>query len=310
MPPPETKGILLLAHGTPQSIDEFPEFLKSIKRGGTVEEEVLNEVIRRYHSIGGLSPLIQISNDQTRELQRLLDAKCPNEFLVELGNKHCEPSIEKSAESLLAQNVTEITAIVLTPHYSTMGTGEYLNRVKDAIGQAPVKANLVKSWWNNDKFLELLALRVQSALLELPFENSAVIFSAHSLPTRILDIGDPYPNEHIGTASKVAEKLNLSKDRFKVAWQSAGMSGGSWLEPSLALCINDFVKEGFENIVICPDGFTSDHTEILYDLDIEAKHLADSLGAKTYRTKSLNADPAFIEVLADIAIHPASFDMA
>jgi len=217
---------------------------------------------------------------------------------VRFGSKYTQPDIEATAAALREGGFEQIIGLVLTPHFSTIGTATYHSRARAALGEdTPLTA--IDRWWDAPGFAELMAQRVNAALGTLDPEVAAktlVLFTAHSLPAKVLEAGDPYPVELSRSAEVIAEAAGL--DRFDVAWQSAGRTPEPWLGPDILAVLRELPGRGFAGVVICPIGFVADHLEVLFDVDIEAAAVAKEVGLTLVRTTSLNDDPAFLEILA------------
>ncbi|MCL6632841.1 MAG: ferrochelatase, partial [Alicyclobacillus herbarius] len=219
---------------------------------------------------------------------------------VYLGYKHTSPFIAETVERMVREGIRETVALVLAPHYSALSVETYLAEVHRAALETPLRVHEIRSWHLHPGLIQLLAERVHAARQKLRHpERAPVIFSAHSLPARILQQGDPYPKQLRETGQAVAHRLGL--ERVTYAWQSAGRTAEEWLGPDILVVLRQLAEEGCREVVVCPAGFVSDHLEVLYDIDIECRQLADSLGMRLVRTESLNDDPDFIRVLADLA---------
>lgn len=302
-------GVLVMAHGTPDSPEEIEAFYTRIRRGRPPTPELLEELTGRYEAIGGTSPLTGRTRAQVDGLSAALEAAEPGRFVVRLGTKYVSPTIEEGVAELAALGVDAIVGIVLTPHQSTMGSGEYFARAEAAAGEAGpagTALTVVPSWYRASAFVPLLADRTRAVLDALdPAARSAVavFFTAHSLPLRVVAEGDPYPDQVTETGADIARALGLDEDpsvTWGTAWQSAGRTADPWIGPDLLVEMERVAAEGATAVVVCPVGFVSDHLEVLYDLDIEALDKADALGIAFARTPSLNDDPAFLAMLADV----------
>lgn len=310
-------GVLLMAYGTPEREGDLEPYYTDIRRGRPPAPEQLADLRRRYDAIGGLSPLADRTRAQASGLQRTLDERAgAGAFHVELGLKHAAPSIEAGVEALAAHGVDEFVSLVLAPHFSALSVGQYLERAADAAGHLKVRD--ITAWWDRPALVDLLAERVRMAVREAsgaPAGNShervaasspertdlrvEVLVTAHSLPVRALSIDHPTYEEQLrATGELVAERAGVAS--WRIAWQSAGRTPEPWIGPDLLEVILALPSEGFEAVVICPAGFTSDHLEVLYDVDIEAKGVAASVGLQLSRTASLNDDPRFLDLLADL----------
>lgn len=289
-------GVLIMAHGTPASPDELAAFYTRIRRGRPPDAAQLAELEARYRAIGGVSPLAERTRTQVAAVRAELERRAPGRYAVAFGAKHTEPLIEKAAAELAAAGHARVVGLVLTPHASSMGSQEYIDRAARELGTVPFVA--IDAWYAQPALVELLASRVTDALGTVR-GRSRVVFSAHSLPARIRESGDTYPEQLAESAELVARSAGL--DEWEVAWQSAGRTPEPWLGPD----VRDVVRrlgadDRTDAVVLCPVGFVSDHLEVLYDLDVEVAHVAAEAGLEYARTASLNDDPAFIEVLADL----------
>jgi protoporphyrin/coproporphyrin ferrochelatase len=293
-----TVGVLLMAHGTPSSAAEIPPFYTRIRRGRPPTPAQLAELEGRYRSIGGVSPLAERTAAQVDAVRSALDARAPGRYIVAFGAKHTDPLIEDVALTLGSAGVERVIGLVLTPHGSSMGSQEYLERAAAALGAAPFVA--VAPWYARSEFVALQAARVQAALGTVS-GRSRVVFTAHSLPERIRETGDTYPEQLAESARLVAVAAGL--EEWIVAWQSAGRTPDPWLGPDVRDVVHDLAAEGgVDAVVVCPIGFVADHLEVLYDLDIELAGVATASGLAYARTASLNDDPRFISVLADVIV--------
>jgi len=308
-------GVLVMAHGTPGSPGEIEAFYTRIRRGRPPSPELLEELTGRYEAIGGTSPLNGRTRAQVDGLAAALEAADPGRFVVRLGTKYVHPSIEDAVDELAGLGVARIVGIVLTPHQSTLGSGEYFDRARTAAAgaQPPLGLTVIPSWHRAPAFVPLLAARTRAVLdaLDGPSRaRTAMFFTAHSLPERVVAAGDPYPDQVAETGADIARLLGLGADptvRWGTAWQSAGRTADPWIGPDLLEEMDRVAAEGATAVVVCPVGFVSDHLEVLYDLDIEAFARADSLGIAFARTPSLDDDPEFLAMLADV-VRSASDD--
>ena len=313
-PAPPPTGVLVMAHGTPDSPAGIAPFYTAIRGGRPPPRELLAELDRRYESIGGISPLAERTRAQVDGLAAALDSAAPGEFTVRFGAKHTAPSIEDAVADLAGCGVGRAVGIVLTPHRSSLGSGEYLRRAEAAATAAspPLALTPVPSWHRAEGFARLLADRTAAALSSLgPGDRArtAVFFTAHSLPERALAEDDPYPIQVHESASDVAAALALDEVpglSWGVAWQSAGRTAEPWIGPDLLTEVERVAGLGATSVVVCPVGFVSDHLEVLYDLDIEAAGVARGAGMAFARTASLNDDPRFLGLLARTVVAAAS----
>jgi protoporphyrin/coproporphyrin ferrochelatase len=295
-----TTGVLVMAYGTPSSREAVLAYYTRIRHGHPPSDEQLADLVRRYDAIGGISPLAQRTADQVSALARRLDASDPGRFDVRFGSKYEPPLIEEAAAALRDEGFDEVVGLALAPHASTMSTDQYMSRAREALGEA-VDFRAVGAWWDAPGFLELIAARVRDALNSVAperREGAEVIFSAHSLPERILASGDSYPEQLAESARRAARLAGVTN--FDVAWQSAGRTADTWLGPDILEVLRAKAAAGLRDVVSCPIGFVSDHLEVLFDIDVDAQRVAREVGLSLVRTRSLNDDPAFIEVLAHV----------
>ncbi|HEX4434768.1 MAG TPA: ferrochelatase [Acidimicrobiales bacterium] len=293
-----TTGVLLMAHGTPASTTEIAPFYTRIRRGRPPTPEQLAELEARYAAIGGVSPLAVRTREQVDAVRTALETRAPGRYVVSFGAKHTDPLIEEGATELTAAGVARVVGLVLTPHGSSFGSEEYIERAATALGDTPFVP--VGPWFATPSLVDLLAARVQQALRTVT-GRATVIFTAHSLPERIREAGDTYPEQLAESAQLVGSAAGL--DEWLVAWQSPGRTPEPWLGPDVRDVVHQLAADDLADaVVICPIGFVADHLEVLYDLDVEVADVAAASGLAYARTASLNADPVFIATLADLII--------
>jgi ferrochelatase len=298
-------GVLLMAYGTPSRPEDIEAYYTEIRRGRPPSAEQLADLTRRYEAIGGLSPLAERTEAQRSGLAAALAARAPGRFAVVTGFKHVPPTIEEAVGALAADGAGQIVALVLAPHYSELSVGEYLGRATAAARALDVPLAGIRHWHRQRAYLELLSRSVQAELARLPGPVH-VVFTAHSLPARILDTGDPYPGELRATAEAVAQRAGLGAE-WSVAWQSAGRTPEPWLGPDIGEVIDALAATRLvRSVLVCPCGFVADHLEVLYDLDIEAHRRAKTAGLMFARTASVNADPDVLGGLADLVVAQAA----
>ena len=293
-------AVLLMAYGTPQTPADIEPYYTDIRRGRAPTPEQLADLVARYDAIGGISPLASRTVAQRSRLQAALDQRAPGQFAVVLGMKHAEPKIETAVADLADRGFQRIVGLVLAPHYSSYSIGQYLDRARVAAEPHGIDVIGIESWATEPAFVEFLADEVGRQLSTMP-ANTKVLFTAHALPQRIIDAGDPYPGELRATAEAVAASAGLAEwSGWGIAWQSAGRTPEPWIGPDILAVIGDLAaSENADGVLVCACGFVADHLEVLYDLDIEAKALADALGLQFARTACVNDDPAVIGALAD-----------
>jgi protoporphyrin/coproporphyrin ferrochelatase len=299
---PESTGVLLMSYGTPATLADVEAYYTHIRRGRPPDPAQLEQLIGRYRAIGGSSPLLEISRAQQGGLQSLLEAEHDGPFRVELGMKHADPFIEDAVTTLIDAGVHRVVGLVLAPHYSSLSVGEYISRATAAADDR-LDFAFVEDWHLEPSYIALLADRLREAVRSLPSETRHdldVVFTAHSLPSRILASGDPYPRQLRETAETVAENVGLT--RWSTAWQSAGRTSEQWLGPDILEVVRELAAAGSAGMVVCPAGFVADHLEVLYDLDLECRAAAADVGLPWRRTRSPNADPAFLRVLGEVVL--------
>ncbi len=309
-------GVLLMAYGSPNSLDEVLPYYTDVRGGRPPTEEQLAVVYDHYARIGGPTGLLAISEAQAAGLQARLDAAAPGVYRVYLGMRHWRPFIADTVRQMAADGVREAVAIALAPQDSRISVGGYIASVEKALdalaqeggaqaGEAPaIRFSFVRSWHDEPHFLRLLAERVAVARERAfsPTEHDAVhiIFSAHSLPARITTWNDPYPAELRATVDGVTRRLGLDEARWTFAYQSAGRTPEPWLGPSIQEVVPQLGARGVRAALVCPVGFVADNLEILYDIDIELHDLAARQGLHLERIAMPNADPLLIEALANV----------
>lgn len=294
-------GVLVMSYGTPTGPDDIEGYYTDIRRGRPPTPEQLADLRGRYDAIGGVSPLAERTAAQVTGLQQALDAVDPGRFVVLSGAKHSRPSIEDGVAAIVDAGIVDLVALVLAPHYSALSVGQYFDRVAAAADESgrAMSVTYVHDWHLEPVLVDLLAERVRSALGRFP-EGAVVqtLVTAHSLPARVAEMDDPYTRQLEETAAAVAEAAGLS--RWQVAWQSAARTPEPWLGPDVLDAIRSLPGTGIDGVLVCPAGFVSDHLEILYDLDVQARGVADEVGLRFERTDSLNDDPRFLGMLADV----------
>jgi protoporphyrin/coproporphyrin ferrochelatase len=277
-------AVVLMAYGSPSTAEDVRPYLEDVRGGRPVSDEAVAEVAERYRRIGGRSPLDDVTEAQRAALEDELGLP------VLVGMKHWRPRIAEAVESALAGGATRVVGVVLAPHYSRLSVDEYRERLEAALaGRAELV--LVESWHDDPAFVDAVADRVRGT-------DAWVVFTAHSLPERILADGDPYRDQLLETSRLVAERAGL--ERWSFAFQSASPTGEPWLGPDVLDELERLHADGVRKVLVAPVGFVSDHLEILWDLDIEAREKADELGLELSRIESLNDDPAFIRALAGV----------
>lgn len=301
-------GVLLMAYGSPAGPEDLEAYYTHIRGGRRPSPEMLADLAARYRAIGGRSPLLDVTQRQAEGLQARLDREAPGRYRVYIGMKHSPPFIAEVIAAMAADGLREGVGLALAPHYSRMSIGTYIGTAEAARRRLtpPLAMRYVQRWGEHPRLIDALADRLQAAMATLPDDErteTPVIFTAHSLPEKILAWGDPYPEELRRTAEAVAARAGIR--RWVFAYQSAGRSADPWLGPDVAEAIRRLHGSGARSVAVCTVGFIADHLEVLYDLDIEAKGLAGSLGLRFVRAGSLNDHPLLIEALADLVQHHA-----
>jgi protoporphyrin/coproporphyrin ferrochelatase len=277
-------AVILMAYGSPATAEDVPAYLTDIREGRPVSQAAIDELTERYRRIGGRSPLDEVTEAQRAALEEKLGLP------VFVGMKHWRPRIAEAVEAALAGGAETLVGLVLAPHYSRLSIAGYRQRLGAAL-QGRAHLIFVESWHDHEPFLDVLASRVRGS-------DGHVVFTAHSLPERILRDGDPYRDELLETSRLVAERAELADWSF--AFQSASATGEPWLGPDILEELDRLAANGVRRVLVCPVGFVSDHLEILWDLDVEARERAGELGLELDRIESLNDDPTFVDALAGL----------
>ena len=290
-----TVGVLVMAYGTPRDRSDIEAYYTDIRRGRPPTPEQLADLVARYDAIGGTFPLRAATEQQRDALAAALEEISPSRYAVAIGTRHSTPTIEDGVRELIRAGASQLVGLVLAPHFSRMSIGAYAERAAKAAAEANVTIDVIESWHLLPAYVDFLAHAVRDAAGQVP-EGSEVVFTAHSLPARILDGGDPYPDQLHATAAAVAERAGL--DNWSIGWQSAGRTPEPWLGPDVLEIIRDRADKSIAGIVVCPCGFVADHLEVAYDLDIEAAKLAESTGLPFARTATVGSS---VEVMAALA---------
>jgi protoporphyrin/coproporphyrin ferrochelatase len=277
-------AVILMAYGSPEHPEDIRPYLEDIREGRPVSDRAVEELTERYRRIGGRSPLDELTERQRAALEGEL------ELPVVVGMKHWRPRIADAVEQALAGGADRLVAVVLAPHYSALSIAGYRERLEAAL-QGRADLVFVESWHDVGAFIAVLADRIRGT-------DAHVVFTAHSLPERILAMGDPYKDQLLKTSQLVADRAGV--ERWSFAFQSESPTGEPWLGPDILDELTRLQGAGVEKVLVCPVGFVSDHLEILWDLDVEARERAAELGLELDRIESLNDDPAFIKALAEV----------
>jgi ferrochelatase len=292
------KGILVMAYGGPSSLDEVEAYYTHIRGGRKPTQGQLEELKSRYSAIGGSSPLLEITRRQAAGLERALREK--SGAIVFAGMKHSPPFIADVVEEASSKGVTELLCIALAPHYSRMSVGGYEKAVDEANERLPkpLKVTFVKSWHRNPALISMWAGRIREAARETGPE-ATVVFSAHSLPERIIREGDPYRDQLLESSRLIAELAGWTDWSF--TFQSQSKTGEPWLGPDILDHLQSLYVQGKRRFISAPIGFVSDHLEVLYDIDVEAKGWARQRGVELVRCRSPNDSAEMVAALVEIA---------
>lgn len=283
-------GVLLMAHGTPSSLDEMGEYLSVVRGGRAPSPELVEEMRHNYAAIGGRSPLTDLTQAQAAALRAKLGPDVP----VAVGMRNWHPYIKDAVAGLTARGAARIIGIPLAPQFSSLSVQKYVDA---ATAATPTGARFqpIRSFHDHPLLLDAFAERVRDAR---PEPGERVVFTAHSLPTRVIDAGDVYAAEVAATAAGVAARSGVTE--YDLAFQSAGRTPEPWLGPALDEYIGSRAAAGTRGFLVVPVGFVCDHTEILFDIDVQAAETARAAGASLRRTESLNTSPTFIALLEDL----------
>ena len=295
-----TTAVVLMAYGSPDRLADVPAYYADIRGGRPVTPEQLDDLVLRYRRLGieDSNPL----NEITEATRAALEAELG--LPVFTGMRHWQPRVAEAVERALEGGADQIVGLVLAPHYSSMSIERYREQLAAAVGDR-AELRFVKRWGTESRFIDLLAERIVAQSNYLP---AHVVFTAHSLPSRILDEGDPYRDELLATSRLVAERAGVGEWTF--AFQSESPTGEPWLGPDILPHLNELAANDVRDVLLCPVGFVADHLEIRWDLDVEAADRARELGIRLDRIQLPNADPAFIAVLAGLVRRAAAVPSA
>ncbi|WP_040224774.1 ferrochelatase [Bhargavaea cecembensis] len=299
----KTMGLLVMAYGTPYKEEDIEPYYTHIRHGRKPAPEQLEDLKNRYEAIGGISPLARTTDEQAEALgKRLNEIQDDIEFKVYVGLKHIRPFIEDTVEKMHEDGITEAVTIVLAPHYSTFSVKSYNTRAEEKaaeLGNMTIQS--VHDFYRQPKFIQYWADKIKEEYASMPEEQrseACLVVSAHSLPEKIKELGDPYPDQLNETAKLVADAAGV--ETYAVGWQSEGNTPDPWLGPDVQDLTRDLYNEhGYKAFVYTPLGFVAEHLEVLYDNDYECKVVCDEIGAAYYRPAMPNTDPLFIDAMAD-----------
>ena len=297
-------GLLVMAYGTPNKEADIEPYYTHIRHGRAPSPEMLQDLKDRYKAIGGISPLAAITEQQAKALEmRLNSMQDQVEFKAYLGLKHIAPFVEDAVQQMHEDGIEEAVSIVLAPHFSTFSIKSYNGRAQqeaEKLGNLQIKC--VESWYDEPKFIQYWVNRLKETITSMKEEeksNYVLIVSAHSLPEKILQLGDPYPEQLRKTGQLIAEGANV--ENLEIGWQSAGNTPEPWLGPDVQDLTRDlYHTHGYKAFIYVPAGFVSDHLEVLYDNDYECKVVTDEIGAAYYRPAMPNTHVDFIDAMATV----------
>ena len=291
-------GVLVMAYGGPDNLEEVEPYLIDVRGYRPTAPDIIHEVRERYREIGGRSPILERTRAQADALQNALNEN-DESFKVFVGMRHWHPFIADTLKELRRQGIDKAVGLVMAPHYSRMSIQAYFQKIEDA--DSGMQIAPIHNWHLLPEYLDALTDRMQAALNRFPEAVRAdvpVIFTAHSLPERILEWGDPYPSQLLATTEALMERLGSRPYEF--AYQSAAISSIPWLGPDASEVMERYAAEGAQHLLICPIGFVCEHVEILYDIDIVYQRLAQKLGVHLERIEMLNDSPEMIRGLAGL----------
>jgi ferrochelatase len=290
-----------MAYGGPESLEEIPGYLADIRHGRPTPRAVLEEITENYRAIGGRSPLLDVSRRQVDALA----AELGPDFRCYLGMRHWSPWIEDVVGDMAEDGIDDAVSLVLAPHFSAMSVGRYQQKIADGLElcRGSIHFEHVASYHDAPGLIEAFAGRVEAGVSRWPEGERSevhVVFSAHSLPERLLSSGDPYGEQCLETARLVAVRAGLPDERWSWAYQSAGRTPEPWAGPDISAHLAELAGRGVRSVVSVPVGFVSDHVEVLFDIDQRAAAAAAELGMRLERPPALNDDPVFIAALAGL----------
>jgi len=297
----EQVGVLVMAYGAPTALEEIPGYLADIRTGRPTPAHVVEEITENYRAIGGSSPLLEVTRAQVDALAEHLG----DGYRCYLGMRHWAPWIEEVVGEMVEDGITQAVGLVLAPHFSALSVARYQQKVADGLELCRGRIDFahVSSYHDSPGLVEAFSGRVGEGLSRWPEgerDSVHVVFSAHSLPERVLAAGDPYDAQCRETARLVAERAGVPDDRWSWAYQSAGRTPEPWAGPDLGDHLVALAERGVRNVVSVPVGFVSDHVEVLFDVDVKARKVAEGVGIRLERPPALNDDTVFVEALAEL----------
>ncbi|WP_447599036.1 ferrochelatase [Nitrospira sp. Nam80] len=304
MPGPQRPiAILLMAMGGPSRLEDVEPYLLDVRGGRPTPPELVEEIRERYRRTGGKSPVLDITRNVARHLEQRLNGPGGERYRCYVGLRHWRPYIKDAYAELLDDFPEHVIGLCMAPQYSALSIGAYVKKVEDARAalhdETPI--SFVTSWYRHPRLIQALVENIQIGLQRFPADVRSrvpILFTAHSLPSRIVDMNDSYPREVEGTMEAVREQLGATPTRF--AYQSQGRTGEAWLGPTVEQALNELGQAGHRQVLVAPIGFICDHIETLYDLDIELKESAVKKNIQLERMPMLNDSAALIEILASV----------
>jgi ferrochelatase len=296
-------AILLMAMGGPDRLENVEPYLKEVRGGRPTSPELVEEIRERYRMTGGRSPVLEVTREVAGLLEGRLNRLGGAPYRVYVGLRHWHPFIKETFAELLQDRPEQVIAICMAPQYSSLSIGAYIQTVEEArsLLGADCPVSYVRSWHRHPRLIAAIAQNVEAGLRAFPVERRGtvpIVFTAHSLPERILEMKDPYVDEVCGTMEAVCARVNQPIARL--AYQSQGRTGEKWLRPSVETVVEELSAEGHRDVLVAPIGFLCDHVEVLFDLDIELKQVAASQGIRLERIPMLNASPALVDTLVSV----------
>jgi len=291
-------GLLVMAYGGPNTIDEVEPYLLDVRGYRPTAPEIIHEVRERYREIGGRSPILEQTQAQAAALESALNTD-GQEFKAFVGMRHWHPYIKDTLAEMQSQGIENTVGLVMAPHYSRLSIEAYLKKISEA--ESSIEVAPINNWHLLPGYLDALVSHVRAALERFSAEVRSqvpVIFSAHSLPERILTWNDPYPGQLRATVEAVMQRLG--DQPYDFAFQSAAISNEPWLGPDVSVLIERYADQGQKNIISCPIGFVCEHVEVLYDIDIVYQKLARSLGVRLERIEMVHTAPQMVAGLAEL----------
>lgn len=299
----DTIGLLLMAYGSPEDLSQMEAYLLDVREGRPPSPELIKVISERYRRIGGKSPLLERTREQAEALESELNERFAGKektFKAFVGMRHWQPRIFSAVDQMAEADIHRAIAIVMAPHNSRMSTGKYYETLDKALGGKKINFLRIQSWHKHPGLLDAIAEKMEIGLAKFGDKIPYVIFTAHSLPTKILEMGDPYADQLNETARLLADRFELQTNAWRFCYQSAGASAIPWLGPPIEEMVTELAKKGEKNLLVVPIGFVCDHVEVLYDIDIGARQIAEQYRARLERSPSLNASTTFVAALADL----------